>query len=142
MNPTSIIWVIAAAFAVGTIYSAITQKTFSGFVSALLEIDAVGEANAIDASRLACPPSRAVEQSIGKSGMFGKTVALTPEGRYYIVPERKEAAKAFYAKEQHLILKTVLMLVAIAVVAALATALVPVFENALGSLLEDVNTGR
>lgn len=30
----------------------------------------------------------------------------------------------------------------IAAVAALATALVPVFENALGSLLEDVNTGR
>ena len=142
MNPISVIWVIAAAFAVGTVYSAVSQKAYSGFVSALLEIDAVGEANAIDASRLACPPSRTVEQSIGKSGMFGKTVAMTPEGRYYIVPERRETAKTFYAKEKHLVLKTVLLLAAIAAVAALATVLWPVFQNALDGILTDLGYGR
>ncbi len=142
MNPISVIWAIAAAFAAATIYSAISQKAYGGFISALLEIDAVGEANAIDASRLACAPGRTVEQAIGKSGMFGKTVAMTPEGRYYIVPEFKEAAKTFYAKEKHLVIKTVLLLVAIVAVAALATALWPVFENALDGILTDLGYGR
>lgn len=138
MNPITIIWAVAAAFAVCTVYAAISQKAYGNFVSALLEIDAVGEANAIDGSRLACPPSRTIEQSIGKNSAFGKTVAMTPEGRYYILPERCNTAKTFYAKEKHLIAKTALMLVAIVILAIAATELLPVFENMVDGLLGDM----
>lgn len=135
MNPTTVIWVIAAAFAVAIIYSASVQKMHGAFVNALLDIDAIGEANAIDGSRLACPPSRSTEREITKRGMLSKVVGMTSEGRYYIIPEYRETARSIYAKESHLVLKTSLLLVATAILALAVSALWPVFVNALNELV-------
>ncbi len=133
-----IVWLVAAGFACATVYTAVTKKTLGSFVAALIEIDAVGEANAIDPERLGTAPSSAVKSALKRGGVFAKTVSVTEEGRYYINPDRLAAAKTFYGKEDNILIKTVVYLVLIAAVAGLFTFLYSAFETAISGFITNV----
>ncbi len=125
MELTTILWMLLAGIAVGTVIVYYNSRFLGRFVRALIAIDATSPESALTAEELGIKLSPALKQALKPGSSFSEIVYTTDDNRYYLDPKKIGLARIKYRTNDTTLLFLLMSLIIILVAGIAFTWLLP-----------------